>query len=175
MDKDFLYDQDILDMEQKMFARSNQEDKDKTKENTDKEKTDKPKLKKLEPIKIDNTLQSVNPSPKTPITPKENIRKDTLAAFVKILDKNEIFKKESSEFVSKLSKDLEKDLFDEFNNVDHKYKSAFMNMSKTVKELENYKNVSILIAQKKKLNINKVSKFPYGDKVKFDIFNILVY
>jgi len=160
LDKDFLYDKDIIDnYEQKMFIRT----EDKKAGETEKvlEENPKPKLKKLEPKNIPLQKTSSN----TKVSQKENIRQETLTAFTKILEKNEIFKKEGIDYINSLSKDLEKELFDDHSSVNHDYKKAFNNMCKTVKELENYKNVSCLIAQKKKLNITKVSKFPYGEKV----------
>jgi hypothetical protein len=111
-----------------------------------------------------NTLDtSLNPNISLLKTIKDTTRKNSVSHFEKILSENILFAKEGKEFIQKKSKELEEDLWKSYPHVDSSYKNAYKNMTQTVKELEKYKKVSNLIVRDK-LNLVKVSKFPYGNK-----------
>lgn len=94
---------------------------------------------------------------------KETREKKRIEQFEKILNDNAIFHKEGSSFIRKLGLELEEDLKKSYPKEDTYFKKALTNMIQTVKELEKYRKVSILIT-KGKLSLIKVSKFPYGVK-----------
>jgi hypothetical protein len=110
--------------------------------------------------KIKSILKNIN---KPKVDPKEITRKNTITTLEMIIENNSIFAKQGSTYINKLAKEVEDDLANTYSGIDIPYKDALSNISKTIKELENYTKVSTLIT-KGKLNLLKVAKYPHGKK-----------
>jgi hypothetical protein len=186
IDKDYYYDKDFIEnfsskntmqskpaLVEESEVLENYAAIENDEKNLDNSHSKLPSIKKMkEDINVigeeEGNNLDLNNIPQNKKSSKEKDNKDTrekkrIEQFEKILNDNAILHKEGSSYIHKLALELEDDLKKSFPKEDANFKKALTNMTQTVKELEKYRKVSILIT-KGKLSLVKVSKFPYGVK-----------
>jgi len=169
LDKDYYYDKEFIDnLEKKIAVRNNYPTSSTGQIQPEIINETRNKNYIIEEEKKDIGFKAVS------ITSiKDSIKKTCLVSFEKILSENKTFMKHGKETINKLARALEDDFLKTNTNAnDNNFKNAFNNMKKTIKELEKYPIISLLII-KGKLEIQRVSKFPYGEKV--NLYIKLVY
>ena len=162
LDKDYYYDKEYLDnLEKKIAVRNNSSNLTLNQKDSSENLLDlKSKNFIVEDIFMESGFKTV-----TVPNIKESIKKSFFSTFEKILSENKTFLKQGKELIIKLAKELEEDFSKtNINTNEVNYKNSFINMKKTIKELEKYPIISLLII-KGKLEIARVSKFPYGETV----------
>ena len=161
LDKDYYYDKEFIDnLEKKIAVRNNYPSSSSLQNQSDIPIEQRNKNYIIEEEKKDIGFKAVS------ITSiKDSIKKTCLVTFENILSENKTFMKNGKETINKLAKILEDDFLKTNSNAnDNNFKNAFNNMKKTIKELEKYPIISLLIV-KGKLEIQRVSKYPYGETV----------
>ena len=94
---------------------------------------------------------------------KMNSRKRALDNITDILKDNKYLMAEGLDFVKALAERVEEDLAKAYPEIDFDYQKTLSNMTRTLKEISNYKRINQLII-KGKLILFKMAKFNYGEK-----------
>ena len=119
--------------------------------------------KKEKPNLINNNINNNSTSISQRKDTKMNSRKRALDNITDILKDNKYLMAEGLDFVKALAERVEEDLAKAYPEIDFDYQKTLSNMTRTLKEISNYKRINQLII-KCQLIIFKTDKLTYGEK-----------